>query len=149
MTTKLDWQSAKVHTVTLPSGIKVDITIPDLAAMAKAGELDNDLIQYAIPSAKDIAEEPEELTTEQKKENLSKLADFHSWLVSITVVDPMLTPEEVPTVVPTPDKEVLVELASRRRDMDVVGHHIGGLEVSAEFRKFRELDSGESDILDA
>lgn len=148
MTTKADWQSAKVHTVTLPSGTKVDITIPDLAAMAKAGELDNDLIQYAIPSAKDIAEEPEELTTEQKKENLSKLADFHSWLVSITVADPALTPEEVPTVVPTPDKEVLVELASRRRDMDVVGHHIGGLEVSAAFRKFREIDSGESDILD-
>lgn len=149
MTTKAEWQSAKVHTVTLPSGKKVDITIPDLAAMAKAGELDNDLIQYAIPSAAEVSAEPEELTPEKKKENLSRLADFHNWLVSITVVEPKLTPDEVPTVVPTPDKEVIVELASRRRDMDVVGHHIGGLEVSAEFRKFRELDSGESDLLGA
>lgn len=149
MTTKADWQSAKVHTVTLPSGTKVDITIPDLAAMAKAGELDNDLIQYAIPSAAEAAKEPEEPTTEEKKANLARLADFHNWLVSITVVEPKLTPDEVPTVVPTPDKEVIVELASRRRDMDVVGHHIGGLEVSAEFRKFRELDSGESDLLGA
>ena len=149
MTTKAEWQNAKVHHVTLPSGMKVDITIPDLAAMAKAGELDNDLIQYAIPSASEVAAEPEELTPEQKKENLARLADFHDWLVSITVVEPKLAPEEVANVVPTPDKEVLVELASRRRDMDVVGHHIGGLEASPAFRKFREIDSGESDILDA
>src|SRR3954470_8861879 len=106
----------------MPSGTKVDITIPDLAEMAKAGELDNDLIQYAIPSAAEPAAEPKELTPEEKKENLSRLADFHNWLVSITVVEPKLTPDEVPTVVPTPDKEVIVELASRRRDMDVVGH---------------------------
>lgn len=144
-TTKTAWKKAKIHTVTLPSGAVVQITIPNLSQMAKAGELDNELIQYAVPSAAEALEEP---TPEQKKANLTKLADFHAWLVSKTLVDPALTPEEVPTVVPTPDLEVLVELASRRRDMDVVGHHIGGLEVSAEFRKFRGIDSSESDILE-
>lgn len=145
-TTKSAWKKAGVHTVTLPSGAVVDIRIPNLAQMAKAGELDNDLLQYAVPNLP--ADDNEEPTPEQKKENLTKLANFHAWLVSKTLVDPKLEPEEVADTVPTPDLEVLVELASRRRDMDVVGHHIGGLEVSAEFRKFRGIDSSESDFLD-
>lgn len=146
-TSKSAWKKAGVHTVTLPSGAVVNIRIPNLAQMAKAGELDNDLIQYAVPSLPtDPDEEP---TPEQKQENLTKLANFHNWLVSQTLVDPALTPDEVQETVPTPDLEVLVELASRRRDMDVTGHHIGGLEASAEFRKFRGIDGGDEDILDA
>lgn len=147
-TSKTAWKKAGVHTVTLPSGAVVDIRIPNLPQMAKNGELDNELLQYAVPNPDAEGDAPEELTPEKKKENLTKLADFHAWLVSTTLVDPKLAPEEVSDTVPTPDLEVLVELASRRRDMDVVGHHIGGLEVSAEFRKFRGIDSGESDILD-
>ncbi len=143
---KSAWKKAGVHTVTLPSGFVAEIRIPNLAQMAKAGELDNDLLQYAIPGKP--ADEAEEKTPEQKKENLAKLADFHAWLVSQTLVTPELTPEEVIATVPTPDLEVLVELASRRRDMDVTGHHIGGLEASADFRKFRGIDGGDEDILD-
>lgn len=145
-TSKSGWKKAGVHTVTLPSGVVVGIRIPNLAAMAQAGELDNDLLQYAVPDLpKDDSEEP---TPEQKKANLTKLANFHQWLVSKTLVEPALSPEEVKETVPTPDLEVLVELASRRRDMDVTGHHIGGLEASADFRKFRGIDSSESDFLD-
>ena len=147
-TTKTAWKKAGVHAVTLPSGVQVEIHIPDLPAMAKAGELDNDLLAYAVPNPRKPGDVPEEPTPEQKKENLIKLNDFHNWLVSTTLVSPKLTPEEVQATVPTPDKEVLVELASRRRDMDVVGHHIGGLEVSAEFREFRELPTRDEDILD-
>lgn len=145
-TTKEQWKEAGVHTVTLPSSAVVKIRIPDLAVMAQTGELDNDLLQYAVPSLPDNpGEEP---SPEQKKENLTKLANFHQWLISKTLVEPSLTPEEVKDTVPTPDKEVLVELASRRRDMDVKGHHIGGLEVSADWRKFRGIESGDEDILD-
>ena len=144
---KSGWKKAGVHTVTLPSGVVVNIRIPNLAAMAQAGELDNDLLQYAVPNLP--VSEDEELTPEQKKENLTKLASFHQWLVSKTLVDPALSPEEVKDTVPTPDLEVLVELASRRRDMDVKGHHIGGLEVSADFRKFRGIESGDEDFLDS
>jgi len=143
---KSGWKKAGVHTVTLPSSAVVEIRIPNLAQMAKAGELDNDLLQYAVPNLpQDESEEPSD---EQKKENLTKLANFHAWLVSKTLVSPELTPDEVIDTVPTPDLEVLVELASRRRDMDVTGHHIGGLEVSAEFRKFRGIDGSDEDILD-
>lgn len=146
--TKDTWQQAGVHTVTLPSGVAVKIHIPDLAEMAKSGELDNDLLAYAVPVRPKPGDEDKEPTPEEKRENLTKLADFHDWLVSHTLVDPVLTPEEVGKTVPTPDKEVLVELASRRRDMDVTGHHIGGLEVSADFRKFRGIDGSDEDILD-
>lgn len=146
-TSKSAWKKAGVHTVTLPSGAVVDIRIPNLAQMAKVGELDNELLQYAIPDLP--ADEAEEPSPEQKKVNLTKLANFHIWLVSKTLVDPKLTAEEVADTVPTPDLEVLVEFASRRRDMDAIGHHIGGLEVSAEFRKFRGIDSSEPDFLGA
>lgn len=145
-TSKSAWKKAGVHTVTLPTGAVVKIRIPNLAQMAQAGELDNDLLQYAVPS---LPENPEEEPSpEQKKENLTKLANFHQWLVSKTLVEPTLSPEEVKETVPTPDLEVLVELASRRRDMDVVGHQIGGLEVSADWRKFRGIPAGDEDFLD-
>lgn len=143
---KAAWKKAKTHTVTLPSGVQVQIQIPNLSQMAKSGELDNELLQYAVPDAPQ--EDTEEPTNEQKLANLTKLANFHAWLVSKTLVDPSLTPEEVEATVPTPDLEVLVELASRRRDMDVVGHHIGGLEGSPEFRTFRGLETGEPNLLD-
>lgn len=148
---KAVWKKSGVHTVTLPSGAVVDIRIPNLAQMAKAGELDNDLLSAAVPDGAAAAPgaEATELSVEEKRANLTKLADFHAWLVSITLVEPKLTPEEVIDTVPTPDIEVLVEFASRRRDIDATGHHIGGLEVSAEFRKFRGLDSSESHFLDA
>lgn len=145
-TSKAGWKKAGVHTVTLPSGVVVNIRIPNLAQMAQSGELDNDLLQYAVPSLPTNPDD--EPTPEQKQENLTKLANFHQWLVSKTLVDPKLSPEEVKDTVPTPDLEVLVELASRRRDMDVKGHHIGGLEVSADFRKFRGIESGDEDFLD-
>jgi hypothetical protein len=132
--------------VTLPSSAVVKIRIPNLAQMAQSGELDNELLQYAVPSLP--AEADEEPTGAQKKENLTKLAKFHQWLVSHTLVEPELSPEEVKDTVPTPDLEVLVELASRRRDMDVKGHHIGGLEVSADWRKFRGIESRDEDFLD-
>lgn len=145
-TSKSAWKKAGVHTVTLPSASVVKIRIPDLAKMAQTGELDNDLLQYAVPSLPDdVDEEP---SPEQKKENLTKLANFHQWLISKTLVEPELTPEEVKDTVPTPDKEVLVELASRRRDMDAIGHQIGGLEVSADWRKFRGIEARDEDFLD-
>jgi hypothetical protein len=146
--TKSGWKKAKTHTVTLPSGVEVGIQIPNLAKLAKGGDLPNDLIQHAAPSPEVPGTAPEPLTEEERIKNLSTLAEFQSWLVSIMLVEPKLSPDEVLDVVPTPDLEVLVELASRRRDMDVVGHHIGGLEVSADFRRFRGIDDGESDLLD-
>lgn len=146
---KAAWKKSGIHTVTLPSGAVVDIRIPNLAQMAKAGELDNDLLASAVPDVASTSATASEkqLTPEEKRANLVKLADFHAWLVSITVVEPKLSPDEVGDAVPTPDIEVLVEFASRRRDIDAVGHHIGGLEVSAEFREFRGLDAGKQDFL--
>lgn len=146
---KSAWKKAGVHTVTLPSGTVVKIRIPNLSQMAQAGELDNELLQYAVPSAADLDPDAEAPTSEQKKENLTKLARFHQWLISKTLVDPTLTPDEVKDTVPTPDLEVLVELASRKRDLDAVGHQLGGLEVSADWRKFRGIDAGYEDLLDS
>lgn len=153
--TKGQWGKAGTHTITLPSGAEVAIRIPDLARMAQLGKLDNELLKDATPDP-DANEEyvatepPKQKTPEEKKKALAELAEFNAWLVSVTVVDPKVTPEEAanPDIVPTEDLEVLVEFATRRRDMDVVGHHYAGLETNADWRKFRGLPPLDPDLLD-
>jgi hypothetical protein len=150
---KSAWKKAAVHTVTLPSGMEVDITVPSLSKLAKLGKLENALLSDATPAPIEgqevVAPNPDAPpTVEERKKALADLADFQSWLVSITLVDPKLTPEEVLEYVPTEDLEVLVEFATRKRDMDVKGHHLGGLEKSADWREFRGLPPLGPDLLD-
>lgn len=152
---KSAWGRAGTHTITLPSGAEVDIRIPDLARMAAQGKLDNELLKDAVPppdpNQEYVADEPEPAKTpEERKKALADLAEFNAWLVSITVVDPKITPEEAadPKIVPTEDLEVIVEFATRRRDMDVLGHHMAGLETNADWRTFRGLPSRDEDLLD-
>jgi hypothetical protein len=150
---KSAWKKAAVHTVTLPSGMQVDITVPSLSKLAKYGKLDNELLSDATPAPVEgqeivLPEPPAAPSMEERKKALADLADFQSWLVSITLVDPKLSPEEVLEYVPTEDLEVLVEFATRKRDMDVKGHHLGGLERSAEWREFRGLPPLDPDLLD-
>lgn len=153
--TKSGWGKAGTHTVTLPSGAEVDIRIPDLARLAAQGKLDNELLKDATPppdpNEEYIPDEPPPVKTpEERKKALADLAEFNAWLVSITVVNPKVTPEEAadPDVVPTEDSEVLVEFATRRRDMDVLGHHLAGLETNADWRTFRGLPPRDEDLLD-
>lgn len=152
---KSQWGKKGTHPVTLPSGAEVDIRIPDLSRMAQQGTLDNELLKDATPppdpNAEYLADEPPPAKTpEERKAALAELGKFNAWLVSITVVSPKVTPEEAadPEIVPTEDLEVLVEFATRRRDVDVVGHHIGGLETNAAWRTFRGLSSSDADLLD-
>jgi hypothetical protein len=125
------WSANKRHVVTLPSGTTVAIEIPDLASMIRTGEIPNQLVSVAVDVANGKKVTADDITQQ---------ADFYDTLVAKTVVQPVVTTEQVRSgVIPSEDKEMLVELASRQRDFDARGHHVGGLETDAEFRTFRGL----------
>lgn len=127
------WKKAGAHAVVLNSGAVVKVRIPNLPQLVETGELPNDLIDVAI----DLASGKEEVTTEHIKDQ----ARFYRALISRTVVEPKITEDDVPDL-PFEDVELLAELATRRRDIDAVGNHLGGLDASPKFRKFRGLDIG-------
>lgn len=143
--TTLDgWKRTKDHLVTLPSGASVTFQIPNLAVMAKSGQLPNSLLAVAVPGS---VKEADVTTPEEAQERIARLADFQKWLIAKAVVEPPLEEEDVAGL-PTEDVDCLVELATRGRDTDAVGHHIGGLEASPEWRRFRGVPALDEDLLD-
>lgn len=130
------WKKAGEHDVNLGSGAVVTIRLPNLPQMIKTGEIPNDLLDAALGAI-----QKERITPELMKEQ----ADFFNLLVSRTVIDPVVTPEEVPGL-PYEDIELLVELATRQRDVDFIGHNLGGYHLSDDWRKFRGLDSGDENV---
>lgn len=137
--TKDAWQKAGVHTIALQSGVEVDIRIPNLPQMVKAGEVPNDLLDAALGAMK-----KQEITPDLIKEQ----ADFFHLLVATMVVEPKLEAEEVPEIVPFEDIELLVEIGTRQRDIDALGRQIAGLHKSAEWRRFRGWDYGDEVVED-
>lgn len=137
--TKAAWTKKKVHSdITLPSGMVVDITIPNLAALIKADALPNDLLSVATKAA--VKQEvPDDL--------FQQMDDLNTFLVSKSLVAPEITADEVNTVVPAEDIDMLVSFATRRIDVDAVGHQLAGLETVPSFRRFRGLDALDPDLL--
>lgn len=142
---KTKWKKAKRHDVTLPSGEQVTITIPNLAELAKGGQLPNELLKIAVPEI--AGPEPEPTNEKEAEETLSRLAKFQSWIVCEAVVDPAIDESDIAEL-PSEDVEMIVALATRQRVVDEVGHHLGGLEGSADWREFRGLPPLQSNLLD-
>jgi hypothetical protein len=142
-TTKASWKKAAVHEgVTLPSGTIVSIKLPNLALMIKTGQLPNTLIDAAVKQQNTNSE-----SLEVTREMIEDQWEFYSFLVVHTVVEPAITEDEIADL-PVEDVEMLVELATRQRDMDAVYNHIGGLDKLDSFRKFRGLDDSFTDLED-
>jgi hypothetical protein len=132
-TTLAGWKKAKVHTVTLASGVEADIQIPNLPELVSSGEFPNHLVDVAISVAQRDTED--KITSDEIKSQ----AEFYRELVSRAVVSPALSPEDVKDI-PFEDVELIVSIATRQRDVDALGHHIAGLDKNADWRKFRGLD---------
>jgi hypothetical protein len=113
--------------------MEVEIEVPNLPVLVKTGQLPNDLVRDALGAIQGGA-----LTVDTIKEQ----ADFYGKLVAITVKEPVVTEDDVVGDDPLPfeDIEMIVEIATRQRDMDAVGDHIGGLHTSKKWRTFRGLD---------
>ncbi len=125
------WKKAKVHKITLASGAVVDIQVPNLPELVSSGEFPNHLVDVAI----NVASGEQKVTMEDVKAQ----AEFYRELVSKTVVEPKLLPTDVAEL-PFEDIELISAIATRQRDVDALGHHIGGLDESENWRKFRGID---------
>jgi hypothetical protein len=146
---KAAWKKAKVHEgVTLPSGTKVDIKLPNLAQLIKGGQIPNSLLEIATKIGTGTLKVDDEAAA--SPELIGQVSEFHAFLVEQTVVKPEITRQEVlDEEIPAEDVSVIVQFALRERDTDVVGHHLAGLETVDEFRRFRGLDSGVEGLLGA
>lgn len=139
--TAAEWTKAAYHDVVLPSGMMVQIKIPDLPALIETGQIP----QHLIDAALGVINKPNATPT---KDLIVQQREFTDTLVRKTVTAPELTDADMPNV-PYEDKEMIVEIATRQRDLDAEGNHIGGLDKSEKFRTFRGLGSLYSDVEDA
>ena len=134
------WTKAATHYPLLPSGCRVGIRIPDLAALIEAGQIPQHLLDVALSAA----------GGEKVKVSVELMAsqrEFTDKLVQITVVDPKLDDESVKGV-PYEDKDFILSIAMRQRDLDAEGEHLAGLTKSDKFRRFRRLGEFDEDVVD-
>lgn len=129
-------RKGQAQEVTLPSGEQVKIKVPDVPEMLREGQVPNELIAAVRESQDDVS--PGGFDMEKIKE----ATDYMRWLVSVTVVEPKLTPEDVPEL-PVLDRDMLLEFALRRRDVDAIGHQLYGMEKVADWRRFRGRGAGD------
>lgn len=132
------WVEAATHYPLCPSGVRVGIRIPDLPALIEAGEIPQHLLDVAIGVAGGEDAKP-------SVELLKSQREFTDRLVQITVVEPQLDSEAVKKV-PFEDKDFIVAVATRQRDLDAEGEHLAGLTKSEKFRKFRRLGEFSEDV---
>ncbi len=126
------WKKAAKHYPLCPSGVRVGIRIPDLAALIEAGDIPQHLLKAALGVAMSTTE------VEPTVELIKQQREFTDILVMLTVLDPQLKESDLVDL-PYEDKEFLVAVATRQRDVDAEGEHVGGLSTSEKFRRFRGL----------
>lgn len=138
-TTLAAWKKAAVHYPLMPSGVRVGLKIPDLPALIETGVIPQHLLDAAIGVASNQSDTP------PTKELIIQQREFTDLVVQITVTEPVLKDEDMPSV-PFEDKELIVALATRQRDLDAEGEHIAGLTSSEKFRRFRGLGEFDSPL---
>jgi hypothetical protein len=140
-TTVAGWKKSAKHPVLCPSGVRVEIRIPDLPLMIESGEIPQHLLEAALGVAGSNGATPSIELIKQQRE-------FTDNLVMKTVVAPRLTEADMAEI-PYEDKDFLVSVATRQRDIDAEGEHIAGLTKSEKFRRFRRLGEFSEDVADA
>ena len=133
------WKKSAIHYPLLPSGTRVGIRIPDLPAMIVSGEMPSGLLDAALGAASGTGD------TQPTKELVEQQKKFTDHIVLITVVEPKITEADVQEI-PFEDREFLVEIATRQRDLDAEYEHIGGLTSSEKFRRFRGFGEFDANV---
>lgn len=147
---KAGWKAAAVHYPLLPSGARVGLRIPDLAAMIETGQVPQHLLSAALGLAQQSPDGEEKVpTVEDMTKSASEEREFTDLLTLASVVEPKITEEDLkPGGIPFEDKQFIVAIATRQRDVDAEGEHIAGLTKSEKFRKFRRLGEFEPTLED-
>lgn len=145
--TSLDaWRKAAIHEITCPTGARVKVKFPDLVSIASGDALPEHLknaallelaqsmsggTAAAVTAETGGAATPGGLSVEQ----VHGIRELYEWLITETVVEPRITVEDLPRL-PSEDKEFLAEIASRQRETDALGVHLGVVPLS-RFARFR------------
>lgn len=135
-TTAGAWKKAAVHDVVCPTGVTVTIKIPDIPALIEAGAIPQHLLDTAIGVIN--GDEPTVEMIKQQRE-------YTDLVTMMSVVEPKLTEADLKDI-PYEDKDFIVAIATRQRDLDAIGNHIAGLTKSEDFRRFRELGEFRPDV---
>lgn len=142
---KSAWKKNAIHTVMLPSASVIKIKLPDLPALIEAGNIPAPLMNTALATAKQVNDGEVPETT---VDDIIKEREFTDIIVQHTVVEPKLDEADLADI-PAEDKTMIVEFATRVRDLDAEMRHIGGLDkVSERFRQVRGLTSFDSLVED-
>ena len=136
------WAEAATHTILCPSGVRVGIRIPDLAALIEGGELPQHLLDAALKAAGQTPSGDEKKVT---VEDVKREMEFTNFIVYKTVVKPDISLEQAARI-PAEDKELIASIALRLRDYDAEYAHIGGLDTSEKFRRFRRLGEFDTSV---
>ena len=131
------WKKAASHYPLLPSGVRVGIRIPDLPALIETGQIPQHLLEVALGVAAGDTKPSVDLVKSQR--------EFTDKVVQLTVVEPKLTDEDLAEI-PFEDKDFIVAVATRQRDLDAEGEHLAGLTKSEKFRRFRRLGEFDEDV---
>lgn len=132
------WKKSATHYPLCPSGARIGVRIPDLSEMIESGQVPNHLLDAALGQAFKEQEEGKTPSPDEVKKSFAQDREFNDLMILKTVVEPKLTEADVREI-PTEDRDFIVAIATRARDVDAEGEHLGGLSSSAKFRKFRGL----------
>lgn len=134
-TSLAQWEKQGVHTITTHSGAVVEIRLPDIVQLIESGVIPQHLLETAtrVANAAQTGNVPE-----VSLEQLMQQRDFVNAVTVAALVTPKVTDETV-NKVPIEDRELITQIATRARDRDAVGDHIGGLHESEKWRRFRQV----------
>lgn len=148
------WADHGTHVAQLYSGAWVKFRFPDLSQLAGAGRVPEALKAIALqriagelklllePGVDLAVDEPASIDEPKLREN----AQLNHWLVSVMLVEPAVTPEQVAGL-PHEDVELLLALATRDRDTDARGVVMGVTPLS-RFARFRKAHRCGEDCAD-
>lgn len=129
------WEKKGIHTITTHSGAVVKVRLPDLVELIETGVIPQHLLETATRVA-NAAQSG--VVPEVNMEQLLQQRDFVNAVTVAALVEPKVTNENV-NKVPIEDRELITQIATRARDRDAVGDHIGGLHENEKFRRFRGI----------
>lgn len=131
----------KRHIITLPSGAVVGIEVPDLPELIASETFPNELVDVAIQ----VSAGGRGLSGETTREIIAQQPAFYKHVIQLMVKEPEVD-DALYKKLPAEDKEMLVEIATRQRDLDAEYKHIGGLHTSERWKKFRGLEHLDEDV---
>ena len=137
-------EKAGTHKIRLHSGALVEIRLPDIAELIESGVIPQHLLQTAtqMANAMQTGQAPE-----VTQETVIQQKEFVNAVTIATLVNPKVDAETV-TKVPIEDRELITQIATRSRDVDAVGDHIGGLHTSEKWRRFRGVGEFDPTLAD-